>query len=83
MATKSFIVKNGLQVGGSISATGNLVIEGTITGDGSGLSGVTSYTISNFDSDFGSKSTSNLAEGSNLYYTLHFGKHLLEIKWYC
>jgi hypothetical protein len=69
MATKSFIVKNGLQVGGSISATGNLVIEGTITGDGSGLSGVTSYTISNFDSDFGSKSTSDLAEGSNQYFT--------------
>ena len=69
MATKSFIVKNGLQVGGNVTATGNLVIEGTITGDGSGLSGVTSYTISNFDSDFGSKSTSNLAEGSNQYFT--------------
>jgi hypothetical protein len=69
MATKSFIVKNGLQVGGNVTATGNLVIEGTITGDGSGLSGVTSYTISNFDSDFGSKSTSDLAEGSNQYFT--------------
>jgi hypothetical protein len=47
---------------------------GTITatafvGDGSGLSGVTSYVKANFDSDFGTKSTNDLSEGSNQYFT--------------
>jgi hypothetical protein len=54
--------------------SGNVNIAGTMTanafsGDGSGLTGVTSYVKSNFDSDFGSKTTDNLTEGStNLYY---------------
>jgi len=39
------------------------------SGDGSGLTGVTSYVKSNFDSDFGTKTTTDLTEGSNLYYT--------------
>ena len=58
----------------SKDGSGNVNIAGTMTanafaGDGSGLTGVTSYVKANFDSDFGSKTTDNLTEGStNLYY---------------
>jgi hypothetical protein len=39
-------------------------------GDGSGLTGVTSYTITDFNNDFATKDTDDLAEGvNNLYYT--------------
>ena len=69
MANKKFIVKNGLGVTGDIEATGNIVVQGTITGDGSGLSGVTSYTQTNFDSDLATKTTDDLTEGSNQYFT--------------
>jgi hypothetical protein len=75
VSVKDFIVKNGLQVKGAITADsdvvirGNIQVSGTITGDGSGLSGVTSYVKANFDSDFATKTTTDLAEGTNLYYT--------------
>jgi hypothetical protein len=75
VSIKDFIVKNGLQVKGGITADsdvvirGNIEVSGTITGDGSGLSGVTSYVKANFDSDFGTKTTTNLAEGTNQYFT--------------
>jgi hypothetical protein len=75
VSVKDFIVKNGLQVKGAITADsdvvirGNIQVSGTITGDGSGLSGVTSYVKANFDSDFATKTTDDLTEGStNLYY---------------
>jgi hypothetical protein len=38
-------------------------------GDGANLTGVTSYVQANFDSDFGQKTTANLSENTNLYYT--------------
>jgi hypothetical protein len=75
VSIKDFIVKNGLQVKGGITADsdvvirGNIEVSGTITGDGSGLSGVTSYVKANFDSDFGTKTTTDLAEGTNEYFT--------------
>lgn len=58
----------------SKDGSGNVTIAGAMTansfvGDGSGLTGVTSYVRADFDSDFGSKTTDNLTEGStNLYY---------------
>ena len=75
MSEKFFKVKSGLitgdsaTIGGNLNVDSNLVVSGTITGDGSGLSGVTSYVDSNFDSDFAAKTTSDLTEGTNLYYT--------------
>jgi len=71
MATnnKDFRVKNGLFVEQDAYIGGDLVVNGTITGDGSGLSGVTSYTQTDFDADFATKDTDDLAEGTNLYYT--------------
>ena len=71
MATnnKDFRVKNGLVVEQDTNIGGDLVVTGTITGDGSGLSGVTSYTQTDFDADFATKDTDDLAEGTNLYYT--------------
>jgi hypothetical protein len=71
MATnnKDFRVKNGLVVEQDTNIGGNLVVTGTITGDGSGLSGVTSYTSTDFAADLATKTTTNLAEGTNLYYT--------------
>jgi len=82
MADKDFKVKNGLivsdsatigsqltvdgniVVGGTATITGNTTFEGNVTIDGN-FSG--EYT--GFDSDFNEKSTSDLSEGSNLYYT--------------
>jgi hypothetical protein len=71
MATnnKDFRVKNGLIVEQDTNIGGDLVVTGTITGDGSGLSGVTSYTSTDFAADLATKTTTNLAEGTNLYYT--------------
>ena len=71
MATnnKDFRVKNGLVVEQDTNIGGDLVVTGTITGDGSGLSGVTSYTSTDFAADLATKTTTNLAEGTNLYYT--------------
>jgi hypothetical protein len=82
MADKDFKVKNGLivgdsatigskltvdgaiVVGGAATITGNTTFEGNVTIDGN-FSG--SYT--GFDSDFGDKTTTDLTEGDNLYYT--------------
>jgi len=65
---QDFRVKNGLVV------EQDAVINGTITatefiGDGTGLTGVTSYTATDFAADFATKTTTDLAEGTNLYYT--------------
>jgi hypothetical protein len=47
-----------------------LLTTAAFSGDGSALTGLPAgYTITNFDSDFGSKTTTNLTEGDNLYYT--------------
>lgn len=79
MAEKDFKVKKGLLVGENADISGSLTadsatVTGTVTanafvGDGSGLTGVTSYVESDFSEDFAAKSTSDLSEGSNLYYT--------------
>lgn len=67
MAKQDFRVKNGLIVGGSITAdsdistTGNISAN-TFSGDGSGLTGVTSYTKADFDSDFASKNVLDSAD---------------------
>lgn len=59
----------------SKDGSGDVSISGTMTaasyeGDGSSLSGISSYTTGDFDSDFDSASTDRLSEGStNLYYT--------------
>ena len=64
MAEKNFIVKNGLRVyadaivDSDLTVHGNAVVTGTITGNYAG-----------FDSDFGTRTTDSLTEGSNLYYT--------------
>ena len=71
MATNTdFRVKNGLVVEQNASVLGNLTVTGTLTGDGSGLTGVSSYTSTNFTSDLATKTTDNLGEGTtNLYFT--------------
>ena len=71
MATtnKDFRVKNGLVVEQDVTVGGDITITGTITGDGSGLIGVSSYTSTDFANDLATKSTSDLTEGTNLYYT--------------
>ena len=67
MAKQDFRVRNGLIVGGSITAdsdistTGNISAN-TFSGDGSGLTGVTSYTKAEFDSDFASKNVLDSAD---------------------
>ena len=58
----------------SKDGSGDVSIAGTMTansyeGDGSSLTGISSYTLANFDSDLASKTTADLTEGSNLYYT--------------
>ena len=65
---KNFKVKNGLDVTGDADVTGT-VTAANFVGDGSGLSGVTSYTITDFNADLATKTTSDLTEGTNLYYT--------------
>ena len=79
MAEKDFKVKKGLLVGENADISGSLTadsatVTGNVTanafiGDGSGLTGVTEYLQADFDSDFGAKSTTDLSEGDNLYYT--------------
>jgi len=70
MAYKDFKVKNGIVVNdsatflGDISVAGNSVLTGNIT-----VSGSITGNYAGFDSDFNAKSTTNLSEGTNLYYT--------------
>jgi len=55
---------------GSVTRTWNQVHAAEFYGDGSGLTGVTSYTIDDFNDDFATKTTDDLSEGTtNLYYT--------------
>lgn len=79
--SRDFKVKNGLIVSDSATINGKLVVQGVSTFTGNAqlqgnLNVVGTATIGNivggyagFDSDFGQKSTSDLTEGSNLYYT--------------
>lgn len=70
MSNKNFKVKNGLDVNGSITVDSDLIVSGTITGDGSGLTGVTAYDSADFLQNFAYMTTDELAEGdSDLYYT--------------
>jgi len=81
MADKDFKVKNGLIVGdsatigselrvsGNTIITGNMAITGTLDVTGAATLGVLSASYSGFDSDFDQKTTSDLTEGSNQYYT--------------
>jgi len=64
--SRDFKVKNGLIVGDSATIKGPLVVEGGLT-----LSAGTSITgtYAGFDSDFNAKSTTDLSEGNNLYFT--------------
>ena len=48
----------------SAPGTGNM-----LTWDGSKFTPATPYSTSNFNTDFGTKTTSDLSEGSNLYFT--------------
>ena len=63
MAEKFFIVKNGLKVYADTTIDSDLNVAGSITGN----SLIGNY--SGFDSDLAQKTTDNLTEGSNLYYT--------------
>lgn len=63
MAEKFFIVKNGLKVYADATIDSDLNVAGSITGN----SLIGNY--SGFDSDLAQKTTDNLTEGSNLYYT--------------
>ena len=49
---------------GAISATGDLAYD-----SGTGVFSVTTYKSTDFDTDFSNKSTTDLSEGTNLYYT--------------
>ncbi len=69
MAEKDFKVKHGLFVTDSASINnltvrGDASVSGSITVTGNFVGG-----YAGFDSDFGQKTTDNLSEGSNLYYT--------------
>lgn len=64
--SRDFKVKNGLIVGDSATIKGPLVVEGNLTVSGS--SSITG-SYAGFDSDFNAKSTTDLSEGTNLYYT--------------
>lgn len=82
MADKDFKVKNGLvvsdsatfegaaSVAGDLNVSGAAVVTGNTTVQGSlTVSGSFSGAYTGFDSDFGTKSTSDLTEGTNKYYT--------------
>ena len=62
----TLVSKNGsgnVSIGGSMTAT-------SFIGDGSSLTGVSQYGVTEFDSDFGDNTTDNLSEGStNIYHT--------------
>ena len=68
-ATALSVDSNTVIIGKALTSTGTITAN-SFSGDGSGLTGVTSYVTSNFDSDFGDNTTDDLTEGStNLYYT--------------
>jgi hypothetical protein len=82
MADKDFKVKNGLIVSDSATFEGAATVEGNLTVLGTAnitgattlqgdltVSGSFSGAYTGFDSDFGTKSTSDLTEGTNKYYT--------------
>lgn len=64
--SKDFRVKNGLVVEQDASVLGSVTATSFI-GSGTSLTGL--YSTSTFSTDFSAKSTSNLTEGSNLYFT--------------
>ena len=82
MADKAFKVKNNLIVGDSatigsdLTVAGNTIITGTTNITGATtfqgdviVDGTFSGEYAGFDSDFAGKSTADLSEGTNLYYT--------------
>lgn len=76
MADKAFKVKNNLIVGDSATIGNQLTVDGksVFTGDATfsgavNISGSITGGYAGFDSDFTAKSTADLSEGSNLYYT--------------
>ena len=72
MAQKDFKVKNGIVVNDSSTFLNALTVQGTMTvsnGHDLAVSGNITGKYAGFDSDFNAKSTADLSEGSNLYYT--------------
>ena len=82
MADKDFKVKNGLivgdsatigsklTVGGDIVVSGGATVTGTTVFEGNvSVGGTLTGAYNGFDSDFALKSTSDVSEGTNLYYT--------------
>jgi len=75
MTDKNFKVKNGLivndsaSIGGVLTVTGNSVLTGNLTVQGTSNFQSLSGNYAGFDSDFNAKDTGALSEGSNLYYT--------------
>ena len=59
-----FVERTDTEVRGLFTAAGDLSYN-----NGTGQFSVTTYKSADFDTDFGNKSTSDLGEGSNLYYT--------------
>ena len=72
MAQKDFKVKNGIVVNDSSTFLNAVTVQGTMTvsnGHDLAVSGNITGKYAGFDSDFNAKSTADLSEGSNLYYT--------------
>ena len=93
MADKDFKVKNGLvvsdsatfegaaSVAGDLNVSGAAVVTGNTTVQGSlTVSGSFSGAYTGFDSDFTTKSTTDLSEGSNLYYTTSRVDSAIDVK---
>jgi len=75
MAIKTFKIKSALKLRGGISLDSDITTGGSISatqfvGDGSGLTGVTSYTKSDFDSDFASKNVIDSAAVATIIQTV-------------
>lgn len=60
----SFVERTDAEVRGLVSAAGDLSYNAT-----TGVFSVTTYKSTDFDTDFAAKSTTDLSEGSNLYFT--------------
>ena len=93
MADKDFKVKNGLIVSDSATFEGAATVEGNLTVLGTAnitgattlqgdltVSGSFSGAYTGFDSDFTTKSTTDLSEGSNLYYTTSRVDSAIDVK---